>query len=1054
METREASVLDKPLTGLLRLNWEKVIYAVIFLLAVVSRFWDLGARAMSHDESLHALYSYYLYNGSGYVHNPMMHGPFLFHANALIYFLFGDNDFTARIMPALFGVFMVMSPLLLRRWLGRVGAIVTSILLLISPSFLYYSRYIRNDIYIAVWTVVLIAALFHFLHDRKPGWFYLGAAVLMLSLATKENAYIFGYIGLVYIIEVVLWERVSQRNQLWLYVGGAVLSVILLFGAFLLGRSPAEAAEAAEGTAAAQKLVMAVVMVLGGSLPAVLISASLLRSRHPRPSSVEEALRTLSWQDWLIAAIVMFILYALLFTTFFTNPVGLGTGIFGSISYWLAQQEVQRGGQPWYYYFLVLTMYEFLPLLFSLAATVYYLVRSLAVARPDEDLAEEAALDELETNGAKDSGFLGSASDARFVAFLIFWNISTLFIYSWAGEKMPWLVVHPVLPMIVLTGRFAGDLFQAVNWQAVWRRGGALLALLLPITLFGLYTLIKLQPFQGLSIFKLQETGSWLAALLVTLLLVILTVLVIRRLGRRYTIPVATATLLVFLGFFTVRFAWMAAYINYDYATELLVYAHGGADVKPTMNEIAEISQRTVGDKMIEVAYDSDVTWPLEWYMREYPNRKFYGETPTRENLDVPVVLAGDKTDAKAQPFLGDRYHRFKRRLVWWPNQEYMDLSWQRVWEILSSPEKREILWKILYFREYPRTPDDWYHVHNMFLYVRKDVAQQLWDFGAVPPEALEMPPDPYTEAHVDLQAPQVWGEVGTDPGLFNHPRGVAVGSTGDVYVVDSDNHRVQVFDSEGTFLREWGSNCNLSTALGCSDPDGAGPLAPGDGQFQEPWGIAVDDDGRVYVADTWNHRIQVFDAAGGFLSQWGSYGQTEEATSVLYGPRDIAIDASGRVFVTDTGNKRVMVYDQDGRYLAQWGGGGAGPGQFEEPVGIAVDAEGNIYVADTWNQRVQVFDPDLAFLREWPVEAWYGESVLNKPYLAVDPQGRVYATDPEGYLVIAFNPEGELVATFGQYGFDQQSFTLPTGIDVDAEGGIYVTDTDGQRVMRFEPLP
>jgi uncharacterized protein (TIGR03663 family) len=1054
METREASVLDKPLTGLLRLNWEKVIYAAIFLLAVVSRFWDLGARAMSHDESLHALYSYYLYNGSGYVHNPMMHGPFLFHANALIYFLFGDNDFTARIMPALFGVFMVMSPLLLRRWLGRVGAIVTSVLLLISPSFLYYSRYIRNDIYIAVWTVVLIAALFHFLQDRKPGWFYLGAAVLILSLATKENAYIFGYIGLVYIVEVLLWERVSQRNQLWLYVGGAALSVLLLFGAFLLGRSPAEAAEAAEGAAAVQKLLMAVVMVLGGSLPAVLISASLLRSRHPRPSSVEEALRTLSWQDWLIAVIVMFILYALLFTTFFTNPVGLGTGIFGSISYWLAQQEVQRGGQPWYYYFLVLTMYEFLPLLVSLVATVYYLVRSLAAARPDEELAEEAAFDELEISAAKGPSFLASASDARFVAFLIFWNTSTLFIYSWAGEKMPWLVVHPVLPMIVLTGKFVGDLFEAVNWQAVWRRGGALLALVLPITLFGLYTLIKLQPFQGLSIFKLQETGSWLAALLVTLLLVALTVLVIRRLGRRYTILVAMATLLVFLGFFTVRFAWMAAYINYDYATELLVYAHGGADVKPTMNEIAEISQRTVGDKMIEVAYDSDVTWPLEWYMREYPNRKFYGETPTRENLDVPVVLAGDKTDAKAQPFLGDRYHRFKRRLVWWPNQQYMDLTLQRIWEILTSPEKREILWKILYFREYPRAPDDWYHVHNMFLYVRKDVAQQLWDFGAVPPQALEMPPDPYTEAHVDLQAPQVWGEVGTDPGLFNHPRGVAVGPTGDVYVVDSDNHRVQVFDSQGTFLREWGSNCNLSTALGCSDPDGAGPLASGDGQFQEPWGIAIDDEGRVYVADTWNHRIQVFDAAGVFLTKWGSYGQTEEAASVLYGPRDIAIDASGRVFVTDTGNKRVMVYDQDGRYLEQWGGGGAGPGQFEEPVGIAVDAEGNIYVADTWNQRVQVFDPDLAFLREWPVEAWYGESVLNKPYLAVDPQGRVYVTDPEGYLVIVFNREGELVATFGQYGFDQQSFTLPTGIDVGAEGHIYVTDTDGQRVMRFEPLP
>ena len=1074
METSyKSSFFDRPLAEVLKPNWEKAIYLVIFVLAVASRFWDVGARVMSHDESLHALYSYYLYNGSGYVHNPMMHGPFLFHANALIYFLFGDNDFTARIVPALFGVFMVMSPLLLRRWLGRVGAVITAILLLISPSFLYYSRYIRNDIYIAVWTIVLIAALFHFIQSRKPGWFFLGAAVLMLSLATKENAYIFGFIGLLYIVEVILWERVSRRNQLWLYIGGAALSLVLLLAAYFLGRPPEEAAEAAEGIAGVQKLVLSVVTVVGGTLPAVLISASLIRSRHPRPSSVEEALRSLSWQDWLIALVVMFVIYALLFTTFFTNPVGLGTGVFGSISYWLAQQEVQRGGQPWYYYFLVLIMYGFLPFLFSSIATVFYLVRSL-LPQPEEARAQASletppsealpageplpedlpAAEDVPAVQPEREGLLSNASDARFVAFLIFWNISTLFIYSWAGEKMPWLVVHPVLPMIVLTGKFAGDLFEKVDWRAVWQRGGALLALLLPITLFGLVTLVKLQPFQGLSIFKLQETGNWLAALLVTLLLLVLTVVVIRRVGARYSILVTLGTLLIFMGFFTVRFAWMAAYINYDYATELLVYAHGAADAKPTMNEIADISQRTVGDKMIEVAYDSDVTWPLEWYMREYPNKKFYSETPTRENLDVPVVLAGDKNDAKVQPFLGDRYYRFERRLVWWPNQEYMGLTWERIGDILTSPEKRETLWKILYFREYPRTPDDWYHVHNMYLYVRKDVAQQIWNYGAAPPEAIEMLPDPMVEARQDLLAEQVWGTVGTDAGLFNHPRGVAIGPEGNVYVADSDNHRIQVFDANGAFLRSWGSNCNLATGTGCADPDGDGPLALGDGQFQEPWGITVSNTGRVYVTDTWNHRIQVFDSAGAFQDKWGTYGQSDTATSLLYGPRDIAIDDSGRMFVTDTGNKRIMVFSQNGSYLDQWGGSGVLAGQFEEPVGIGVDAEGNIYVADTWNQRVQVFDSDLVPLREWPVEAWYGESVLNKPFLAVDDEGRVYITDPEGYLVIVYSNEGELLATFGQFGYDDASFTLPTGIDVDDEGYIYVTDTDGQRVIKFEPLP
>jgi hypothetical protein len=170
----------------------------------------------------------------------------------------------------------------------------------------------------AVFTL-MIAALFHLIEDRKPGWFFLGAAVLVLSMTTMENSYIFGFIGLVFIVELVLWERLSPRKQVWLYLGGAVLALGLLAVAMLLARAPA-AEPAAEGTAqtsaAAMKLVVSVITVLGGTIPAVLLSASLLRSRYPRPSSVEEAIRALSWQHWVLAAVVMFLIYTLLFTTF------------------------------------------------------------------------------------------------------------------------------------------------------------------------------------------------------------------------------------------------------------------------------------------------------------------------------------------------------------------------------------------------------------------------------------------------------------------------------------------------------------------------------------------------------------------------------------------------------------------------------------------------------------------------------------------------------------------------------------------------------------------
>jgi DNA-binding beta-propeller fold protein YncE len=330
---------------------------------------------------------------------------------------------------------------------------------------------------------------------------------------------------------------------------------------------------------------------------------------------------------------------------------------------------------------------------------------------------------------------------------------------------------------------------------------------------------------------------------------------------------------------------------------------------------------------------------------------------------------------------------------------------------------------------------------------VRKDVAQQLWDFGAGPAEAIELPPDPYLEAYVELPTVATWGSVGEAAGQFNHPRGIAIGPGGDVYVADSDNHRVQVFDAAGNYLRGWGSRCDLSTGAGCEAPGGPG-------QFLEPWGIDVDSEGRVYVADTWNHRVQVFDGDGTFLMAWGQYGQSVADPNILYGPRDVAVDDErGYVYVTDTGNKRVLIYDRDGNYLDQLGGEGIDPESFAEPVGLALDAAGNLYVADTWNQRIQVFDPQGMFLRDWPVDAWYGQSVVNKPYLAVDSEGRVYATDPEGYRVAIFSDEGAVLATFGRYGFDTGAFSLPTGVAVDSEGNVYVTDTDGQRVLKFAPL-
>jgi DNA-binding beta-propeller fold protein YncE len=127
---------------------------------------------------------------------------------------------------------------------------------------------------------------------------------------------------------------------------------------------------------------------------------------------------------------------------------------------------------------------------------------------------------------------------------------------------------------------------------------------------------------------------------------------------------------------------------------------------------------------------------------------------------------------------------------------------------------------------------------------------------------------------------------------------------------------------------------------------------------MNQPWDVAVADDGSIFVADTFNHRIQKLGADGTFIKMWGTFAQGTDPES-MWGPRGIVIDKNGHLLVTDTGNKRVLIFDQNLNYLSQFGSAGFDAGQFDEPVGIAVSQDGKIVVADTWNRRVQIFEAD-----------------------------------------------------------------------------------------------
>ncbi len=185
---------------------------LLFILAVFSRFYILGARVMSHDENSHVYYSWRFYKGEGFQHDPLMHGPLLFHLTAASFFMFGDNDFTGRIPQALCSVAMVMFMIFYRRYLGRAGAMVAGILMLISPYMLFYGRYARNEAFVGLFGVVFIWAILRYLESGAGALsIYLATIANVLHFTSKETSFIYTAQAMIFLACYFIY-RISRPN--------------------------------------------------------------------------------------------------------------------------------------------------------------------------------------------------------------------------------------------------------------------------------------------------------------------------------------------------------------------------------------------------------------------------------------------------------------------------------------------------------------------------------------------------------------------------------------------------------------------------------------------------------------------------------------------------------------------------------------------------------------------------------------------------------------------------------------------------------------------------
>jgi uncharacterized protein (TIGR03663 family) len=1055
-----------PMMRLIRLDYAMIALGVILVLAGISRFWELGVRALHHDESLHAVYSFYLYDHGNYQHQPLMHGPVLFQLTAFAYWLFGASDVTARLVPALLGLFLVWAPWKFRNWLGTKGALVASTLILISPSLLYYSRFIRHDVFFAAWTIIIIYGMWKYMEQGKPFHLYLMAAGWGLAFSQKEVSFLLAFVFWSFLALVLLlrlagalgakveWRK-SREWHLLVMIGGLLLPFTTAVWLFLFGIHPGEVGANSETS----------VYNLASSWPFNFNIAAYLMVAGFLVLGV--VLAHLLWdvRKFLIGAAVFWFIFILFHTTFFTNLYGIGSGIIGALGYWIEQQEVQRGEQPWYYYMLLVPLYEFLPLLISFIGGTILLLRRRngQIAGPPNSGGEEGHLN----------------ARALWPYFNFWWFIAVFVLLSIAGEKMPWLLTHLALPIGMLAGWAMGVFLDRLDWEVTLSRTGIGFAALFLLTLFAFLSLCWLiftqqWPSPGTDETSLRITIRWLVTMAMLGGAGWSAATISERISGRTALQISLLTLTILGAIITVRYAIIATYIHGDIAQEPLIFVQTSPSVTMMMDNIAAISERTVGGKNLKIGYDNFNSWPFDWYLRDYPNRIFYGEDPQAQAdalREAPIILVGKENEEALKPLVSG-YIRHEHPLRWWFPEDYKDLT--KVYETEADPanpdiasmrevpnEENQSLFNVVgNIRLFAQQPDHssnfWDFLierevkeplggENFIVYIKPEVAADVWQYGTDAPLLLEeseandaLPSDvpesvaaadplgDYASITVEPPASLVVGEFGE----FLSPKDMAVLPDGNLAIADSGNHRIVIMSQEGNLISEFGE------------------FGSEEGQFNEPWSIAVAADGTIYVADTWNHRIQHLDQEGKVLNVWGTNGDTGGELGeggLFYGPRDIAVDEAGNVYVTDTGNKRVQKFDSTGNFLSQFGGSGASPGQFAEPVGIAIAPDGTIYVADTWNLRIQSFTPAGEVLQQYAVSAWAGQNIMNKPYIAVSNE-RIWLTDPEGYRIIELDLTGTAQRVWGNI----NNLNLPFGLSHDGQR-LWVADSENRRIVGYD---
>jgi len=266
------------------------------------------------------------------------------------------------------------------------------------------------------------------------------------------------------------------------------------------------------------------------------------------------------------------------------------------------------------------------------------------------------------------------------------------------------------------------------------------------------------------------------------------------------------------------------------------------------------------------------------------------------------------------------------------------------------------------------------------------------------------------------------FGQRGSSAGMLRHPWGVTVNECNEIAVTDRDNNRVQLFSSDGTFLRSFGRKGDQ------------------EGEFDNPYGIAFLNNENIAVADSINNRVQILSKQGEYLSQFGGKGNLDHQ---LNSPWGLSVDSNGNIIVADSNNKLIKIFSPSGGFLRKFGGGGKG--SLVDPC-HCIQKDKYFIVSDTGDVSIKVFDVEGKFLYKFTAE-----ELVSSRCLSVDKAGHLLVCDYELCNVQVFELSGKFVTRFGRYGNKIGKFKGPTSTAVLTDGRIVVCDLANDRIQLFE---